>query len=283
MPARCLVQATGRRTPILSVVRSEVTPGGPETGERQMTQQKGNRRGNVFGIRLTDSERRELEALKSALPGPQSLGAWMVHQCRRGAGSTVSSLERVVPGQVLPELVPRHGTTPNIAERTILDLCAGSGAWSQPYLDAGYNVRRVTLPDTDVRTFRPPTSVHGVLCAPPCTEFSLAKNGHQRDFIAGMACVNACMRIILQCSPQWWSLENPQGMLGRFLGTPTDWFQPWHFGDPWTKRTCLWGSFTLPERGPYVEPIGSHPHFGNPDRWAETPTGFARAFFRANP
>ena len=28
--------------------------------------------------------------------------------------------------------------------RIILDLCAGTGAWSEPYLLAGYDVRRIT-------------------------------------------------------------------------------------------------------------------------------------------
>lgn len=49
----------------------------------------------------------------------------------------------------------------------ILDLCGGTGAWSAPYREAGYDVRLVTLPDTDVRYYRPPQGVHGVLAAPP--------------------------------------------------------------------------------------------------------------------
>jgi hypothetical protein len=35
----------------------------------------------------------------------------------------------------------------------IVDLCAGSGAWSEPYARAGYRVLRVTLPECDVRTW----------------------------------------------------------------------------------------------------------------------------------
>jgi hypothetical protein len=54
----------------------------------------------------------------------------------------------------------------------ILDLCGGTGAWSKPYADAGYDVRLVTLPEQDVRTYQPPSDVHGVLAAPPCTMFS---------------------------------------------------------------------------------------------------------------
>ena len=42
----------------------------------------------------------------------------------------------------------------------------------------------------------------------------------------------------------------------RFLGTPRDVFEPCDFGDPWTKRTALWGNFRLPVRGPFVAPTG---------------------------
>ena len=52
--------------------------------------------------------------------------------------------------------------------RVILDLCGGTGAWSRPYADAGYDVRVITLPEYDVRLFRGlPYPVHGILAAPP--------------------------------------------------------------------------------------------------------------------
>jgi hypothetical protein len=160
-------------------------------------------------------------------------------------------------------------------------------------------VVRVTLPAQDVRLSRPPREqVWGILAAPPCDQFSLARNGHKspRDFIKGMECVNACLRIIHQCAPQWWALENPAGLLSRWLGTPRDVFEPCDFGDPWTKRTAIWGSFVIPRRGPFVAPLGGGPPCSvcDPQRrrrsWcsradhrAVTPPGFARAFLEANP
>ena len=85
--------------------------------------------------------------------------------------------------------------------KIILDLCGGSGAWSRPYRQAGYDVRVITLPEYDVLTYSPPENVYGILAAPPCTEFSLAKNGSRRtrDLEAGMETVEACLRIIWQC------------------------------------------------------------------------------------
>lgn len=57
--------------------------------------------------------------------------------------------------------------------KIILDLCGGTGSWSRPYAQAGYDVRVITLPEYDVRDYEPPENVYGILAAPPCTEFSV--------------------------------------------------------------------------------------------------------------
>ena len=174
--------------------------------------------------------------------------------------------------------------------RVILDLCGGTGAWSRPYRDAGYDVRLVTLPD-DVRLCRHPGLVHGILAAPPCTAFSCAGNRWPRseaDYLDALAVVDACMRFIVTCKPTWWALENPVGTLRRWLGPPSLTFHPSDYGDPYTKRTLLWGQFATPVRTP-VEPLGSIT--GRPGcksstakvRRSITPPGFAAAFFAANP
>ena len=77
------------------------------------------------------------------------------------------------------------------SDKIILDLCGGSGAWSRPYKEAGYDVRLVTLPEHDVCHYAAPENVYGVLAAPPCHEFSLAKGSKPRDFEAGMKIVKA--------------------------------------------------------------------------------------------
>ena len=46
--------------------------------------------------------------------------------------------------------------------KIILDLCGGTGSWSKPYVEAGYDVRLVTLPDFDVRKYVPPKNVYGI-------------------------------------------------------------------------------------------------------------------------
>ena len=194
--------------------------------------------------------------------------------------------------------------------RLILDLCAGSGAWSAPYVEAGYDVRRITLPAQDVRHFVPPKTVHGILAAPPCNHFARCgarwwKAKGDTALLEGLSVVTACLRIIAITGPAWWALENPVGRLRDYLGKPAYVFQPWWFGDPWTKRTWLWGRFTHPKTLALVpDPTTSVPGQGalltqngiRPD-WvhhlppshdraalrAITPPSFARAFFEANP
>ena len=142
-------------------------------------------------------------------------------------------------------------TAPNNSGKIILDLCGGTGSWSRPYKEAGYDVRLITLPDNDVCTYEPPENVYGILAAPPCTEFSLLNckaENRERHFDVGLTTVVACLRIIAMCKPQWWALENPVGHLIDYMGRPQLIFQPWEYSDPWTKRTAIWGRFVPPKK-----------------------------------
>lgn len=210
----------------------------------------------------------------------------------------------------------------NIDERTgkpkiILDLCGGTGSRSRPYVQAGYNVRNITLPDYDVLTYTPPENVYGILAAPPCTEFSVLNckaEARERKPEEGIKVVMACLRIIEQCKPKFWAMENPVGFLREYMGKPSTTFQPWEFGDPWTKRTDLWGTFAVPgkkykdwEDVPNKLPLYTRPGRGKPnfaylhksahtsipqlqfcspktdaEFRAITPPAFAQAFFEAN-
>lgn len=216
-------------------------------------------------------------------------------------------------------------------DKIILDLCGGTASWSRPYKEAGYNVQLITLPDHDIRNvdlqneliaLRP----YGILAAPPCTMFSFARTNAKtpRDLREGMECVRACLNVIWSCMEvkqatakktlplQFWALENPyHGFLRKFLSTPAFTFDPWEFGDPYQKRTALWGHFNEPVKTPvemtreqkakaktnstlhtlgtkfdYLKSKDIHPeHFGTFDRQTRrsiTPAGFAKAFFEAN-
>lgn len=179
----------------------------------------------------------------------------------------------------------------------ILDLCSGSGSWSEPYLKAGYDVVRVDVrTGMDVRMMlRPEHPVHGILAAPPCTVFasSGAKWRSLRaidEVLQGLSVVDACLRLVIACRPDWWALENPVGWLKDYLGPPVMYFDPCDFGDPYTKKTCLWGHFMPPLKSPVEPTQGSKLHLrygGKSERTKTmrsiTPPGFAKAFFEANP
>lgn len=144
--------------------------------------------------------------------------------------------------------------------KVILDLCGGTGAWSKPYADAGYDVRNITLPEHDVRTYQPPDNVYGILAAPPCTMFSRARTTAKtkRDWAGAMEIVYACLKIIWECQYdnqfylKFWALENPVGHLKRFLGKPALIFQPFEYKDEYSKKTCLWGMFKNPAFNLYM-------------------------------
>ena len=150
-------------------------------------------------------------------------------------------------------------------KKIILDLCGGTGAWSRPYKETGYEVINVTLPKYDVKTFYMTqqrwNKVYGVLAAPPCTMFSDARTNAKepRDLRGGYEIVKACLKIIEECmyrttsdqqkySPlKFWALENPwYGRLKWFLGNPPFVFSPWEFGDAYKKKTAIWGYFNPP-------------------------------------
>lgn len=198
-----------------------------------------------------------------------------------------------------------------VTERTILSLCDYSGAWSAPYRNAGYNVMQVDLKHGDDARLWPSKvsdsprlprefasiadigPVHGILAAPVCTAFAGcgARRLRSDDEIReGLALVDACIRIAWVLKPAWFCLENPVGKLRRWIGPHVMTFQPCDYGDPYTKRTCLWGWFNPPVKSP-VEPVEGSKMWANyggkSERTKEarsaTPQGFAKAFYEANP
>lgn len=135
--------------------------------------------------------------------------------------------------------------------KTILHLCADIGSDTKPYRDhADYNVILVGS-KIGVENYNPPKNVYGIIANPVCTEFSVANNGYHKhgDYKKGMVLVNHCIRIIKECNPVFWVIENPAtGRLKNFLGKPDFIYEPWEFGSPWTKKTALWGVFNKPEK-----------------------------------
>jgi len=215
----------------------------------------------------------------------------------------------------------------SVENKIILDLCGGTGAWSRPYKDAGYDVRNITLPEYDIMKteldesdilifkgkktlYLYPEKIYGVIAAPPCTMFSIARTNAKkpRNLKGSMDLVLMCLKIIWICQYQikgdnqrkpplkFWALENPKGLLEWFLGKPTYQFQPYEFGDNYSKKTCLWGNFNEPSKlvlmqaqkakrsmSDLVTPMSNNRDFKKvAELRAITPPGFAKAFFEAN-
>lgn len=176
--------------------------------------------------------------------------------------------------------------------KVILDLCGGAGHWSDLYAENGYDRRLITLPEYDVRLYLPPPNVYGILAAPPCTHLAGSgarwwKGKGEEALLDALSIVDACLRIILLSNPVFWCLENPVGRLIHYLGKPVLYFQPYEYGDPYTKKTALWGNFNIPKKH-LVEPIEGGkiwrmpPSPERPMLRSITPPGFARAFFEVN-
>ena len=222
--------------------------------------------------------------------------------------------------------------------KAIISLCDFSGTWSRPYVgryvvirvdpkhpgfvekmkDGGYSfsgsaaAMGYLLEQEDAMerlsraTGETITGIHGILAAPPCTDFAVsgarhfaAKDADGRT-AASIQIVEECFRVIdaaRQHGLTFWVLENPVGRLPRLVPRLGRWkmtFNPCDYGDPYTKKTCLWGEFNTnlpktpvePERvcaqGSWVQRLG-----GSSERTKTlrsiTPQGFAAAFAKANP
>jgi hypothetical protein len=173
----------------------------------------------------------------------------------------------------------------------VLDICGGTGAWSKPYRDAGYDVDVLDkLNGYDARLLqRVNARVHGILFAPVCTVFSYARNRYpptDAELLEALSLVDACFRIAYAQKPRWWALENPRNKLRRYLGPARLEFYQWEYGDAGHKPTCIWGEFEPPRKQP--KPRSKPSTFRTKTENASmkdavTPAGFAKAFYEANP
>lgn len=223
----------------------------------------------------------------------------------------------------------RVGKEEDHSQETILSLFDVTGQWSQPYVDAGYNVIRFDIKKGDDLMNFPQwmntieeeiaegRSIVGILAAPPCTSFAVSgtqwwKSQHD---IADKAMVKkkyglwaaeyfdtpldyantlvAVTKLIVeQADPElFYVAENPIGRIQTQNGLPDPAlsFDPHNFGNPYTKRTQLWGEFNTALPTANVEATqGSLIHKLRGDveedkaKRSETPEGFAYAFFMAN-
>jgi hypothetical protein len=134
-----------------------------------------------------------------------------------------------------------------------------------------------------------------VFAFPPCTNLSVSGARWFQDkgleaLHDSLGLVIACKRIC-EASGAQWMLENPVGMLSSYWRKPDYTFQPWQYGDTYTKKTCLWTGhgFVMPPAWQRTKPDSTTatihmmpPSADRGDKRSVTPAGFARAVFEAN-
>ena len=199
----------------------------------------------------------------------------------------------------------------------IVSLCDYTGNMVRPWAEAGHtcfcvdtkhSIRRDRVERVgdgqivyrwgDVRAFcvdDMPSRPQLVFAFPPCT--NLAVSG-ARDFqrkglrglIDGLELVEACRQF---CAWSFvpWMMENPISRLSSCWRKPDHIFQPWQYGDNYTKATCLWtgGGFVMPDPIVIEQPDDVEnkihnmpPSSDRAEKRSATPEGFARAVFVAN-
>lgn len=202
----------------------------------------------------------------------------------------------------------------------LISLFDYTGNWSKPYKNAGWNVIKHdlktgqcifedTIPAAIADNLEGRT-VTGIIAANPCTDF--AGSGarwwkekdnmpapydgeipfdNRLDFFAGM--VQATLFVVELLKPKFYCIENPVGRIHKVcpeIGKPKMYFQPWHYGDTYTKKTALYGNFntSLPTNPVFpFEGSKMHSQYGGKSEKTKaarsiTPVGFSNAFYAAN-
>lgn len=195
----------------------------------------------------------------------------------------------------------------------VLSFFDYTGAWSQPWEEAGYQVWRFDIQNDpemgDVTKFSSEffadwfgdfdgLDIYAILAACPCTDFAssgarhfAAKDADGRT-VASVRLVQQTLAAIEYFKPAVWAVENPVGRIEKLGGLPP-WrlsFDPNSLGDPYTKKTLLWGRFNADLPIAPVEPTeGSKmwsqyggKSLATKNARSATPEGFSYGFFMAN-
>lgn len=201
--------------------------------------------------------------------------------------------------------------------KTLLSLFDYTGNWARPFANGGWNVvmwdikHHNNMFDThkDINDacadyfyehiFDNFGTIDGIIAAVPCTEFAVsgARWFKEKDLDgrtdAAIELVKQTLRIIDLCMPNFWCIENPISRIHNLVpevGKAQMYFNPCDFGEPYTKKTALYGDFNTNLVLNKVKPTeGSKMHRlygGKSERTKElrsqTPEGFANAFYEAN-
>lgn len=189
--------------------------------------------------------------------------------------------------------------------KRLLALFEITGIGSRPYREAGWDVVQVDIQagidilEWDYRQYAPDYFT-GIIAFPPCTAYAVS-GAHswgkkdasgETDYFDSLT--RKALEIVEYFRPglQFWFFENPVGRIAKRVPELAKYrllsFNPCEFGDPYTKKTVLYGEFNPflvrhhvpPTQGSKMHKIPPGPNRAN--LRSATPEGFAKAFFEAN-
>lgn len=81
-----------------------------------------------------------------------------------------------------------------------------------------------------------------VIAFPPCTHLTTAGNRYAAEKIKDGRRSEAIdfFMFFVNLTVRYVAIENPVGIMSTYFRKPDQIFQPYMFGDPFQKRTCLW-------------------------------------------
>jgi hypothetical protein len=128
---------------------------------------------------------------------------------------------------------------------------------------------------------------------PPCTHVAVSGARWFKDKGIGALIQTLKLFEVSVKLAEWtgapYLIENPVSTISTYWRKPDYMFDPCDYGEPYTKKTCLWtgGGFQMPFKNRVEPTLGSKMHLMAPspdraNRRSETPMGFAKSVFEAN-
>lgn len=79
-----------------------------------------------------------------------------------------------------------------------------------------------------------------MIAFPPCTYLSVIANKDAKWNVERRKNALEFVRLLMGVEIEYIAIENPVGAINSQIRKPDQIINPWMFGDPWNKRTCLW-------------------------------------------